>query len=66
MKVIINNMKNEIIVKCPSCKSIFSYDKDDILYSYSRHSMVECPCCKKYSELDEYDEVDITKIESKG
>ncbi|MBQ7798066.1 MAG: hypothetical protein IJ371_02980 [Clostridia bacterium] len=66
MKVIINNMKNEIIVKCPRCQSIFSYDEGDVLVAYGRLPAVECPCCKNYNDCYEYEEIDITKIESKG
>lgn len=66
MKVIVNNLKNETIVKCPSCQSIFSYDDYDVIVAYGRLPVVECPCCKKYNDCDEYEEIDITKTDAKG
>lgn len=57
MRIIKDETQKETIVKCPKCKSIFSYTEHDI---YGKHSIEElvCPCCYTEHLLWEYKELE--------
>lgn len=47
MKIIRDNTKNETIVTCPKCKSIFIYTDDDLNTDEQGLPKVICPCCNE-------------------
>ena len=56
MRIIKDETKNETIVKCPSCKSIFSYTQYDVDDKFPPAEL-RCPCCDTKHIIWEYLEV---------
>ena len=59
IRVILDKTKNEYIVKCPNCSSIFSYGIGDGEESPNDPiPVIKCPCCNKNYYCYEYKGVD--------
>lgn len=49
MKVVIKPGYTNFVIKCTSCKCVFSYEREDIehphVYDFAHLSYVSCPSC---------------------
>lgn len=62
MRIIKDETQKETIVKCPECKSIFSYTEHDIYNKYTIDQL-RCPCCDTNHMVWEYKELEVDNIE---
>lgn len=57
MRIIKDETQKETIVKCPECKSIFSYTQRDIYNAPFIEELI-CPCCETEHLIWEYKELE--------